>query len=316
MSRSPRTTAASSGSPVGVVDFERNKDKCQWWQARPCQDVSDVDVPVDTRRVSDGTHRFVVRAYDAAENARAFTSDPVTVKNGTDAKPDSFGTPVPVRGPLNGAGASDAARLTAAFAGRRRHVLRVRYSARATVTGRLLDEAGRPVTGAVVGIGALTGPGGAEQPVGTATTGRDGRFVFRVPARGPSRRLVVSYRSHLGDVAAVSTALLRLDVAAGVRLRVHPRHVRNGAAITFRGSLLGRPVPAAGKLVDMQVKIGRRWHTFATTRARGRRGSFAYRYRFTRTFERVTYTFRALARTDGAYPWATGASKAVRVKVN
>src|SRR4051794_21276398 len=52
--------AEGATSPVGVVDFERDKDKCQWWQARPCQDVADVDVPVDTRRVSDGPHRFVV----------------------------------------------------------------------------------------------------------------------------------------------------------------------------------------------------------------------------------------------------------------
>ncbi|HEY3188984.1 MAG TPA: hypothetical protein VGJ70_15985, partial [Solirubrobacteraceae bacterium] len=99
--------ADEAASPVGVVDFERNGDKCAWWQPLPCQNVTDVDVPVDTRRVADGNHRFVVRAYDAAENVRAFVSEPVTVKNGTDAKPDSFGTPVPARGPANGVGASD-----------------------------------------------------------------------------------------------------------------------------------------------------------------------------------------------------------------
>src|SRR3954454_5177335 len=125
--------ADDSTSPVGVVDFERNKDKCTWFLARPCQDVTDVDVPVDTRRVSDGQHRFVVRAYDAAENVHAFVADPVTVKNGTDAKPSSFGTPVPARGALNGAGASDAARLTAFFARNRRGVLRARFSARSTL---------------------------------------------------------------------------------------------------------------------------------------------------------------------------------------
>ena len=43
----------------------------------------------------------VVRAYDAAENAHSFVSEPVTIKNGADAKPDSFGAAVPVvRGPL------------------------------------------------------------------------------------------------------------------------------------------------------------------------------------------------------------------------
>ena len=135
-------------------------------------------------------------------------------------------------------------------------------------------------------------------------------------ARGPSRQLFVTYRSHLGDPDAGGRAVLALKVAAGVRLVVRPRHVRNGQAITFRGALLGRPIPASGKLIDMQVKVGRRWQTFATTRARGRRASFDYRYRFTRTTARIIYRFRALARAESAYPYATGASRIVKVRVN
>src|SRR3954451_5609485 len=70
-------------SPVGVVDYERNGDKCAWWRAAPCSDAAHVDVSVDPRRVPDGEHRFVVRAYDAAENVKSFVSSPVTIKNGT-----------------------------------------------------------------------------------------------------------------------------------------------------------------------------------------------------------------------------------------
>lgn len=309
--------ADEATSPVGVVDFERNRDKCAWWQAVPCQNVTDVDVQVDTRRVSDGTHRFVVRAYDAAENVRAFVSEPVTVKNGTDAKPDSFGTPVPARGPVNGTPASDRAILTATFARNHRAALRLAFRRRAVVAGRLVDEAGAPIAGAQVGVAARSvAGGGPDAPVGTATTGPDGRFRTPLGARGPSRVLVISYFSHVGDDAPTATRELRLSVAAGVRLAPHPRHVHNGQAVTFAGSLLGRPLPATGKLIEMQVKIGHRWHTFATTRARGRRGRFRYRYRFMRTYERVTYRFRALARADGAYPWATGASRTVSVRVN
>lgn len=309
--------ADDATSPVGVLDFERNGDKCAWWQPLPCQNVTDVDVQVDTRRVADGNHRFVVRAYDAAENVRAFISEPVTVKNGTDAKPDSFGTPVPARGPANGTTASDRAILTATFARNHRAALRVAFRRRPVVAGRLVDEAGAPIAGAQVTVAARPGASnGADAPLGAATTGADGRFRLALPARGPSRRLAISYVSHIGDAAPAATRELRLSVGAGVRLAPHPRHVRNGQAVTFAGSLLGRPVPAAGKLIDMQVKIGRRWHTFATARATGRHGRFHYRYRFTRTYGRVTYRFRALARTDGAYPWATGASRTVSVRVN
>src|SRR4051812_47043481 len=63
--------ADNATSPVGVVEYERNPDRCAWWRVVPCVNVSDVDIPVDTHRVPDGDHRFVVRAYDAGgERAR------------------------------------------------------------------------------------------------------------------------------------------------------------------------------------------------------------------------------------------------------
>jgi hypothetical protein len=308
--------ADDSTSPVGVVDYERNPDRCAWWRPVPCAGVSDVDVAVDTLRVPDGQHRFVVRAYDAAENVHSFVSEPVTIKNGADAKPDSFGTAVPVlRGALNGVGASDSAVLTAFFSRSRTARLSARFSRRAVVSGRLLDEAGRPIAGAEVAVAGRVRRG-AVRALGVTHTGADGRYRFTLPARRPSRQLFVSYRSHAGDPTPVATRSLSLKVAAGVRLGVGPGHVRNGQAITFRGALLGRPVPSSGKLIDMQVKVGRRWQTFATTRARGRRASFTYRYRFTRTTARITYRFRALARAESAYPYATGASRTVKVRVN
>src|SRR5204863_8257519 len=109
---------------------------------------------------------------------------------------------------------------------------------------------------------------------------------------------------------------LRLRVAAGVRLHARPGRVSNGHAVTFVGSLAGRPLPRGGKVIEMQVLIGRRWRTFATVRAHGRRAAFTYRYRFTRTYARVTYRFRALARAEAAYPYATGWSRTVSVRVN
>jgi hypothetical protein len=305
----------NGSSPVGVVDYERNPDRCAWWRATPCVNVSDVEIPVDTRRVPDGDRRFVIRAYDAAENVHSALSEPVTIKNGADAVPSSAGSGIPVRGAVNGVGASDRAALTAFFSRNRRARMSTRYSRRARLNGRLLDEAGRPISGAEIAVAGQVRRG-PVQVVGVAHTGADGRYRFTLPARSPSRQLFVTYRSHLGDATPVATRALSLKVAAGVRLVVRPGHVRNGQAITFRGSLLGRPVPLSGKLIDMQVKVGRRWQTFATTRARGRRASFVYRYRFTRTNARITYRFRALARAESAYPYATGASRTVKVKVN
>ena len=304
-------------SPVGVVDYERNGDKCAWWRAAPCSNVTDVDVSVDTRRVPDGEHRFVVRAYDSAENVKSWVSSPVTVKNGADAKPDSFGAAVRIdRGAANGLTASDGAHLFAGFARTKRTVLRARFSKWVRLRGGLVDEHGAPIADAEVRVGSRLVPGGPVQQLGVARTDAKGVFTYLVPGHAPSRTIVVDYRSHLGDPDPVASAELGLKVQAGVRLRVKRRHVRNHQAVTFQGRLLGGPVPATGKLIDMQVKIGRRWKTFDTVRARGSNGTFRYRYRFTRTYERITYRFRALARVESGYPYTTGASGVVKVRVN
>jgi hypothetical protein len=301
-------------SPIGVVDYERNPDKCAWWQAIPCQDVSGVDIPVDTKRVSDGDHKIVVRAYDSAENARTVTLGPVTVRNGSPATPTSFSNGIG-RGATNGFNATDTAVLTAWFGRNKRGRLLNPFARYASIRGRLTDTAGIPVNAAEVVIANRAAPGAPEVPIGVAQTDPTGGFRFLLPARGTTRQVVISYRSHLGDPTPVAVKVLGLRVRAGVRLKVHPHHVRNGDAITFRGRLLGGPVPRAGKLIDMQVRIGRRWHTFATTRANAR-GRFAHRYRFTRSYERIRYRFRALARAEAAYPYATGGSNSVSVRVN
>jgi hypothetical protein len=56
-----------------------------------------------------------------------------------------------------------------------------------------------------------------------------------------------------------------------------------------------------------------RWRDFKSARTR-RGGRFDTRYRFT-SGARGTFPIRAVARADAAYPYATGRSRAVRVRV-
>ena len=44
-------------------------------------------------------------------------------------------------------------------------------------------------------------------------------------------------------------------------------------------------------------------------------GKFAARYRFTRTFSRTTYRFRAVIHSDPHFPYAAAASPVVKVRV-
>ena len=114
-------------------------------------------------------------------------------------------------------------------------------------------------------------------------------------------------------MGALVCATFKARTRAGVRLRAS-RRVRPGGRVRFRGRLLGRPVPARGKLVEIQAFDGGRWRTFAQPRSR-RNGRFRTAYRLRRTFGPRTFRFRARVRREASYPFELGFSKVVRVRV-
>ena len=71
-------------------------------------------------------------------------------------------------------------------------------------------------------------------------------------------------------------------------------HVINGRSVTFTGTVEGRPLPAAGKLVELQVLLAGEWSTFETTRT-GPEGAWSIRYPFKRSCGREVFEFRAHA---------------------
>jgi hypothetical protein len=77
--------------------------------------------------------------------------------------------------------------------------------------------------------------------------------------------------------------------------------------------VLPPPRPRPGKLVALQAFDRGRWRTFAITRSH-QRGRYSRAYRFTRSAGR-TFRFRAHLPREGAYPYAAGNSRVVRVRV-
>ena len=92
------------------------------------------------------------------------------------------------------------------------------------------------------------------------------------------------------------------------------RAVLDGQTVTFRGTLRGRPLPLAGKLVNLQVHYRGRWRTFATPRA-NTRGAWKFTYRFQATHGVIRYSFRAQVKREAAYPYELGYSRRVTVTV-
>ena len=144
-------------------------------------------------------------------------------------------------------------------------------------------------------------------------TGARGRARLVLP-KGPSRELRFEYRTRVDDPAPALRARVRLGVRPRVSLGVRPKRVRNGGTIRLSGRVRSRPRPGPGKVIVLQAFDHGRWRTFATTRS-GKGGRYARRYTFSRTFRPRVYRFRARLPREGAYPYSTGNSRTVRVRV-
>jgi hypothetical protein len=143
-------------------------------------------------------------------------------------------------------------------------------------------------------------------------TGADGSA--RVPLEpGPSREVLIEYRARHGDERAAAVAVVRLNVRAGVTLRVRPRRLRSGRRIRLSGRLRAAPATGLGKVVTLQAHERGRWRDFKSARTR-RAGRFVAHYRFSRDAS-GTFPIRAVARADASYPYATGRSRTLRVRV-
>lgn len=219
----------------------------------------------------------------------------------------------------NGENPAATATLVAFFprtGGRRLLVSRSRRGV--LVRGRLVDAGGGGIRSALIDVRlAVMAPWArASRPAGPRTAA-DGSFAVRVPSRMVSRRVRLSYRPDTGQPAEAAAAVLVLRVRAALRLRVSTANLPRGGTLRFAGRLVGGALPRLGKVVELQVRDrgGHRWLTFRTLRVRGRSGRFRARYTFRRARGPLALEFRARARADGAYPFATGASRPLRVRV-
>jgi hypothetical protein len=323
--------ADGNTTPVGVLDFEQDVNRCDWSKPAPCQNVAETEIPVDTRQLSDGEHSFVVKAYDAADNEKASTTRYVTVKNSTPSTPTTPTSPGPTDGGTSGStglpngidtgagsGTSNAIggpQLTVAFDQNGKAKYAAKYGRTVIVRGHLTDGGGGPIADAQVTYSAISTKAGARvQNLGSVRTDGAGRFSLSVVTKLGSRQLRFGYSPQLGGAVAASTQA-QLDVVAPLTFKVGPKRVHNKHSVVFAGKLIAGPMPRKGKLVNLQVVVDGRWHTFATVRS-SKSGKFKYRYRFMRTFGHVTYRFRALSRYEAAYPFIAGHSRTVRVRVN
>jgi protocatechuate 3,4-dioxygenase beta subunit len=189
----------------------------------------------------------------------------------------------------------------------------VRYGRTIPIRGRLTMPGGNPVADGAIEVWELTRSPGAEwRRIALIGTDAVGRFMFKA-LRGPSR--VLRFRYPGTALVRARTTEVEIKVAATSTLDTSRNSVVNGDEIVLRGRVLGRPLPAFGKLVQLQAYSRGRWLTFATPRASATSARWSYRYRFTATRGTVRYRFRIRVPQEAGFPYAAGTSRSVHVLV-
>jgi hypothetical protein len=301
--------------------------ECRYSALSACPATASGTLSFNTANVPDGAYALTLRVTDAAGNTRSATyPQPIVIDN----VPDTVALPAlpttgavgsatrvtppapPASGPDNGDGASANATVRATFAGSRRGVATSRFGRKVLIVGQLKRHDGKPIAGATLHVLHQDKTVGAAM-VAAAEVTTDAQGTFRhVTTAERSRTIRIGYRARHADTAFSHAADVGLAVIAPVRLSTDRTVLRNGKAVRFRGSIPGAP-GGARKVVELQVRKGRSWMTFRSTRLRD--GRFSESYRFTRTYGKARYVFRARVRAESGFPFTTGYSKTVGVTV-
>jgi hypothetical protein len=271
---------------------------------QPCVASVSADVMLDTTPFANGAHHVQVSAIDAAGNAASVLDRTVTVAN---PSPCANGVAAP------GGAVQGGAVLSASWHASRAATLTTSFGRAGVIDGSLTQANGAAIPGVPVEIAsAPVSEPSAPATTALARTDAGGRFSVKVSAVGPSRRECVAYRGPSGAGTPLALHVLALAVRAPVKLAISPRVVNAGRTIHFSGRLLGGHVPAGGKQVILEARsAGSGWLEFKVVRSNSL-GRFRASYRF-RFPGPATYEFRALCEAEGDYPFARGASNAVRV---
>ena len=297
-----------SGLAGGGIEISR-AGSGSWQVLSTTQEGDRLVTRIDDASLPPGEYELRSNAHDQANNL-----------GGTDRRLD--GQPMRLKLPLRVATAMKAGvverRRMVARKGKKKGKVRVVLEPRAKVSfgrkvhlgGGLVNQAGHALSDAKVSVYARP-KGGIEQLVGTVTTGSDGRFFYTVEARASQTfRFVYPGSATILPVEDTATLLVK----GTSTFTVKPKHVLNGKSVTFSGQVKGRPLPEAGKLLELQVLFASGWQTFRTVRTKAD-GTWRIPYLFDRTCGEPVFPFRAHLSGEAGWPLETGNSRTLKVRV-
>jgi hypothetical protein len=281
------------GTAVTTVDVDQNNGRCRkpFTGAVPCKLSASGTLSYDTSALADGQHAVRLVVTDATgTNAAVYGPVQITTANQ----------------PVTCAPGS-ASVLGLRFASTRRTKWTRRGGRAFSVMGTLAGA----TPGTVITLLTREVRSGAPRiAIATTVTGEGGAYRVRVPAGG-SRTIRVGYRPLPTSTQLHCSKSLRLRVPARVTFSARRTKARR---FRMSGRLLGGSVPVRGKVVELQGFENGRWREFRTLRSRAD-GRFSTRYRFKAASAGRRFRLRVRVRAEASYPFSTGYSRVVRVRV-
>jgi hypothetical protein len=294
--------AGASPTPSVTQDFTQSPH-CAFYEAVPCQNLSNYQYQVNTADLPNGTYYITVKAYDPAGNVVAVSSpSEVTVQNAINAGAGVANGVSPCAGEVLGVTVNGKAKAPV-----------IPYGKAVTVRG-LLHCGSVPIRDARVVITTSGGP--SKAAINSAVlTGVDGSFSYKVP-KGPDRTLRFSYTAYSNESKPSATATANIMVRPTIKLQITPHRTSNEHTIHWKGTLTAGPFPKAGVTLVVEVQEGKHWKVFDQVET-NTKGQFHYNYHFHATEEPTTYTFRVALPNNGAqgYPYTPGSSNTIKIHV-
>ena len=296
-----------SGLAGGGIEISRAGSGS--WQVLPTTQEGDrLATRIDDASLPPGDYELRATAHDQANNLA-----------GSDRRLD--GQPMRLKLPLRIATAMKAGvveRRSVTRKGKkgkvRRTVLepsaKVSFGSKVHLGGRLVNRAGHALADAKVLVYSRPKEG-TEQLAGTATTDASGRFSYAVEARA-SRSFRFTYPGTATILPTEDTATVLVKGTSTFTIK--PKRVQNGDSVTFSGRVKGRPLPEAGKLLELQVRFTSGWQTFRTVRSEAD-GTWSIPYLFDRTCGEQEFDFQAHLAGEAGWPLEAGNSRTLTVRV-
>jgi hypothetical protein len=310
---SVQVTDKTSGLADGAIEISPAGSDT-WRTLDTKKDGSRLVARIDDSGLPAGNYVLRATAFDQARNQASTTQR-------LDGQPMAVTLPLRIASVMQaGVPRTRTVRRTVKRHGRRTTVWRrvtelrpasgVALGRRVRISGRLVNRDGQGIAGADVQVLSRSDIS-PEQLVAVLHTDAAGDYTYTATG-STSRVLRFAYPGSPLIVPAQSE--VRLQVPAVSSLHVSRRRVLNGQAVRFSGRLRTLPIPAGGKLIELEVFLSGRWQTFRTARTDGA-GRWALPYRFARTRGVQRYRFRVELPHEAGYPFTDGASSPVEVRV-